>query len=437
MSNEPSDNRQSRIEDLASRIIESAESSVLMNCRFIRSAMGQLTWEARPGSAGFFCDGEHVYYDPALVIRRFKNDKNSISRIMMHILMHFVFHHGSDYEKKRTDIWDLACDIAVENIIMEIGVSQLALKDDPKRTVKLAVLSERAKGLTAQSLYRLMLVEEPSIRETEELISLFKRDSHELWVPKEKEEIVISAEQWKRISERVKADLKSFSKGSIDAKSLEAALNEATRERIDYSDFLRKFMVCEETIKASNEEFDYIYYTYGLSTYKNMPLIEPLEYSDQTKIREFVIVIDTSASTSGDLVIAFLKQTVNILMDAKNFFNDINVHIIQCDSEVRSDDVIKSREELEEFVRTIKVSGYGSTDFVPAFEYVDDLLAKGVLYNLKGLVYFTDGYGTYPTSMPVYDTAFVFMRDDGNAPAVPDWAIRVVMDEEQLTGQNM
>ena len=432
MNNDTPSGRQSDIETIAGQIIRDAESCALMNCRFIRSALGQVKWEARTGTGIICFDGATVYYDPALVIRKYKIDQNSANRMLMHVLLHFVFHHDHDYEKKNREVWDLACDIAVENIIMDLNIHRMRLKDDPKRQIKLSVLTDRAGGLHAQALYRLMLVEEPSLREKEELEALFKRDVHDTWIREQGYEI--SFEQWKRISERVKADLKSFSKGSTDADSLKAALNEATREKIDYSDFLRKFMVTEETIKASDDEFDYIYYTYGLNEYGNMPLIEPLEYSDQTKIREFVIVIDTSASTSGDLVISFLKQTVGILMDAKSFFNEINVHILMCDSEVRSDTLITNREELVQYVSSVTVSGYGSTDFRPAFEYVDDMRENGVLCNLRGLIYFTDGYGIYPTAMPAYDTAFVFVNDDGNAPMVPDWAIRVIMDEEQVTG---
>lgn len=55
------------------------------------------------------------------------------------------------------------------------------------------------------------------------------------------------------------------------------------------------------------DEFDYIFYTYGLQMYKNMPLIEPLEYKDVKQVREIVVAIDTSGSTSGDLVQSFLK----------------------------------------------------------------------------------------------------------------------------------
>ena len=40
------------------------------------------------------------------------------------------------------------------------------------------------------------------------------------------------------------------------------------------------------------------YYAYGLSLYGNMPLIEPLETRETYKIRNFVIVLDTSYSVS-------------------------------------------------------------------------------------------------------------------------------------------
>ena len=38
------------------------------------------------------------------------------------------------------------------------------------------------------------------------------------------------------------------------------------------------------------------------ATYGKMPLIEPLESRESKKIRDFVIVLDTSESTAGELV---------------------------------------------------------------------------------------------------------------------------------------
>ena len=51
---------------------------------------------------------------------------------------------------------------------------------------------------------------------------------------------------------------------------------------------------------------------------------------------------------------------------------------------------------------------------------------------LRGLIYFTDGYGIYPAKMPPYETAFVFMKEDYQDIDVPPWAIRLILDEEDL-----
>lgn len=196
-------------------------------------------------------------------------------------------------------------------------------------------------------------------------------------------------------------------------------------------------MVMGETIKVNDDEFDYIYYTYGLNTYGNMPLVEPLEYKDSSKIRDFVIALDTSASCRGEVVQAFLQKTYNIMQGRENFFHKINVHIIQCDSEVRQDTKITAREEFDAFMEKGKLTGFGSTDFRPVFSYVEKLQEEHEFDDLKGMIYFTDGYGIYPEKMPGYDVAFVFLREDDNVPQVPPWAIKVVLEEEELEEKDL
>ena len=426
--------RQEEIEKLACEVIRTTESSIIMNLRFLQCAMANLNWSPRTGSSMIAADGKTVFYDPALVLRKYKLEPSSIFRCYLHVLFHFIFHHSFEYENKRESLWDIACDIAVENTIMELELYQASTKLDAERLVKLKVLRDRAGGLHAAALYRLFLIEEPSIKEMEDLTRLFKCDEHHLW--KKEEGLEISLEEWKKISERIKADLKSFSRGFSDAQSLKAALEDATRERVNYGDFLRRFMVMGEQIHINDDEFDYIYYTYGLDTYGNMPLVEPLEYADVNKIKDLVIAIDTSASCKGELVEEFLRKTIQIVSDSNSFFNQYNVHIIQCDSEVRKDTVVTNLEELEKYIETAELTGFGSTDFRPVFKYVDELRDKGVFFKLRGLLYFTDGYGVYPEKMPEYDTAFIFLRDDGQAPEVPEWTIKIVLDEEQIGHNN-
>lgn len=49
-------------------------------------------------------------------------------------------------------------------------------------------------------------------------------------------------------------------------------------------------------MQVDMDSFDPIYYHFGMETYGNMPLIEPLETKEMKKIEDFVIVIDTSMS---------------------------------------------------------------------------------------------------------------------------------------------
>ena len=71
------------------------------------------------------------------------------------------------------------------------------------------------------------------------------------------------------------------------------------RVRFDYRQFLRKFSVLKEEMAVDEDTFDYVFYSYGLSFYGNMPLIEPQEWKEVQKVEEFAIVIDTSMSCSA------------------------------------------------------------------------------------------------------------------------------------------
>ena len=91
--------------------------------------------------------------------------------------------------------------------------------------------------------------------------------------------------------------------------------------------------------------------------------------------------------------------------------------------------VITSLDELGEWGRAVNIFGLGGTDFRPAFAYVDKLVEDGEFENLGGLIYFTDGWGSYPEWMPSYKVAFVFYDEDYRPEIVPTWAAQIVLDE--------
>ena len=247
------------------------------------------------------------------------------------------------------------------------------------------------------------------------------------------ENALLQQRDWEDISKQIEADLETLSHARGNAAgTLMANLTLANRSRINYADFLRQFARMAEDMCLNDDEFDYVYYMYGLERYGNMPLIEPLEYKESKRVREFVIAIDTSASCAGDLVRTFVTRTFEILKESEEFGSEVNVHIIQCDAAIQQDTVVTSVDEFTRYLEEFTVLGLGGTDFRPVFAYVDNLVQQKAFTDLRGLVYFTDGMGIYPDAPPNYDVAFVFVDDAGAKRRVPPWAMRVVMDEDAI-----
>ena len=239
---------------------------------------------------------------------------------------------------------------------------------------------------------------------------------------------------WEEIAKQIEMNLETFSKEWGDeAGALIASLKVANAKRYDYSEFLRRFTMLSEEMKINDDEYDYVFYTYGLELYGNMPLVEPLEYKETQRIRDFVIAIDTSESCQGDLVKRFVEHTFGIIKKQEDFAHSVNIHVIQCDAKVQADTRITDLRDIDDFMDGFFIRGLGGTDFRPVFSYVEDLRNAGELTDMKGLIYFTDGLGQYPDAAPDYDTAFVFMdTGERHTPSVPPWAMKVLLDEEGI-----
>ena len=432
-------------------VLDISRNRLLVNLRFMDTALSFHCRELYNGS--FSTDGRTLYYDPAFVLRTYSASKELLTRTYLHTVLHCVFCHpftGADIDRR---LWDLACDIASESVICELDLPCTRSDDDGRRRDLLRKIRRETGFLTAEKIYSALRREELEAADTDEklrkLEDLFMADDHSLWYSGSDQppavQTVLSGDakldqddltlqdEWKKIAEQIEMEIETFAKvrGKF-ASSLVQNLRSVNREKYDYSEFLRKFAAVNETVKVSDDEFDYIYYNYGLQHYYKMPLIEPLEYREDNKIRDFVIAIDTSGSVAGEEVQSFLQKTYNILKNRESFHNKINVHIVQCDAQIQSDEVIHSPEDFERYLETMEIRGLGGTDFRPVFEYVDRLLKEGVFSDLKGLIYFTDGLGIYPPSKPDYRTAFVFVESGYNVPEVPVWAMKVVLRPDEL-----
>lgn len=235
-------------------------------------------------------------------------------------------------------------------------------------------------------------------------------------------------EDWRRLAQQVRVDIEGLARkrGTL-LESLVGELSVSDHKERDYREFLRQFATSSEELHLSDDEFDYVFYTYGLELYDDMPLIEPLEYRQERRIRDFAIVIDTSSSVTRKVVQDFIDATYDVLTSEGGFFEQVCIHIIQADVRVQSDTRISSAADLEHWRRHIELRGMGGTDFRPAISYVRRLQLEGEFDDLRGLIYFTDGWGLYPTQAPPFPCAFVFYDEDHRPDLVPAWGEQLVL----------
>lgn len=417
---------------IAKEVLALSKNTLLLRLRFLDSAMNRLP-AAVHNEIAFATDGNALYFEPFSLLKRYKEEPEAMARNYLHVLLHCLLRHMYLHSKAEPKLWDLACDITVEAIASGLGFP--ADRDAMQKAV-LDELKQNVKRLTAEKIYRYYLKQNLSPGQIWELRKHFWVDDHGLWYREDGFNPGgggQSQREWAEISRHVQGDLQTFARNrGEESAALLQNLNAVNREKYDYAAFLRKFSTRQEEMKIDDDEFDYIFYTYGLKLYDKMPLVEPLEYKEIRKIREFVIAIDTSGSVSGELVQAFIQKTYNILKSTESFTSKVNVHIIQCDREIQEDVKITSQSEFDNYLENMTLKGFGGTDFRPVFAHVEKLRRAGEFTNLRGLIYFTDGLGTYPERKPDYDTAFVFLDENYQNPEVPSWAMKLILEREDI-----
>ncbi len=461
--------RNERLERIASRILLLSRSSISINMRYMDPAVFAL--EPVQADIRLGTDGRHLFYDPSFLIEEYKKEKTTMTRNYMHVILHCIFQHNFIHEAMDQPYWDLACDIAVENLINQQQLPCFQSERQSRQEQLLKALDLPEDSLTAEKLYRWFQDKAYTDAQVMQFRQAFRADDHTAWyLPPEPDDEPGDGEadgdekqqqrnrqrqqlqdnrdgdpdrqdpqqqeserQWKQISRRIQVDMETMSKeAGTEEGGMLMELRELHRERYDYKRFLQKFATLGEEVMVNDDEFDTIFYTYGLQLYEDMPLIEPLEYKEVKRIRDFVICIDTSASTSGETVQAFLQKTFNILKESETFFSKVNLYVIQADIDITNVTQIRSPEDVDKVVANLQMKGNGGTDFRPAFQYVNNLIKENRFRKLKGMLYFTDGYGPFPKHKPPYQSAIVFVHKEHEDPVVPPWAIKVVLDQDQI-----
>ena len=381
-------------------------------------------------------DGQVLHYNGSFLAERYLRGRVLCNRAYLHVLLHCMLRHLAKKRERVPELWDLACDAAVESILDELQYPCLELGFVPAKQKFYGECRSEMPVLTAEGIYRYLQKQNYNEYQLAQLQRVFVVDDHGLWAPPEKDDRERSQnqdEQWRDRSEKTRTAMETVLAGqAAGGQAVLEQVKVATRDDVDYRAFLRRFAVPREVMAVDGDAFDYVFYTYGLQLYGNMPLIEHPETREEKRIEDFVIAIDTSMSTNGELVRQFLACTYAILRSTETFTRKVNIHILQCDNQVRSETRITDLEELRRYMEHFELSGGSATDFRPVFQRVQELQNEGAFNSLRGLLYFTDGMGIYPQKRPPYDTAFILLEEPPLSVKMPPWAIRLVLDSPAL-----
>lgn len=431
----------SRFTKVSGEILAGSRNELYFDMRYLGLALSSLSYVVSTDIDVCGTDGNSLIVHPKALADLFEKNRKLVNRAYLHEIYHCLFRHIFKPVRKQKVFWMLACDMAVEFLIDEGDYRSTRLAHPGFRARLKEDLRKKAPVLNAESIYRQLVLMAPDNYEISRMQAEFSIDDHSRWPsmqpPEQNSPIPPRALQlqkkWDDISQKTQTQMESFSteQSKKDSDFLEQTKVEK-RRRYDYRSFLRRFAVLREEMHVDPDTFDYVLYSFGLSHYGNMPLVEPLEFREVKKIDEFVVVIDVSMSVSGPLVKTFLQQTYSVLSESETYLHKVNIRILQCDEKILSDEKITSREDLQHYMDHFVLKGQGGTDFRPAFDYVAELIRRHEFINLRGLLYFTDGKGIYPKKKPPYAAAFIFCEENYVEKNVPPWAIRLILPREDL-----
>ena len=196
-----------------------------------------------------------------------------------------------------------------------------------------------------------------------------------------------------------------------------------------YKELLEKISSLAETT-YEEQELDKTLYTYGLSLYEDVPLVEPEEISEKYCLNTLVIAVDTSGSCTHRAEL-FLRELIAVLEEIQKMGSIKHICYLECDTEITTQKDCYHLDEFIYFGKRHTFVGGGGTEFAPVFQYADGLVKEGEM--VDALIYITDGMGCFPEyeDGPLYKVFLLLdVSDDSDLgwltlDYVPDWADRI------------
>lgn len=280
--------------------------------------------------------------------------------------MHSVLGHQSREGKRYEWLWQLATDYTINSMLVNNGLSL------PQK----ANFQDRFDKMYAEEVYEILYQEIPE----EELMDRVGQESKKEQIQEDSSRTdTLEDEFFEQVFQKMNRQ------GTLP-EDLKYSIPKYFSHQIDWREMLYGHIA-----------------SYAKSSFSFMPpnmkylyrgIYLPSLSSDLLRI---VVAIDSSGSVDNELLTLFLGEVESITGQYPNF----EIDIIMADSKVQSHIVFLPGEPL-----SYEIKGRGGTDFGVVFDYIDEHIDYPTI-----LLYFTDGYGSFPTIEPSYDTLWIMPKE--------------------------
>lgn len=327
-------------------------------------------------------DGYHLFYNPAWVAGLADAE---LRGLLAHEVLHVLFAHGQRRGGRSAQRWNVACDYAINLLLVEQGF----------RLPEGGLIAKRWQGMTAEQVY------EHIAADIELKVAVAGRSADDRDQPEEAQSGALpsigadlldpddarvrplrasdapDAEQLEELRRELRDGALAKLRGDA-AGSFRRECEADEERRIDWRALLRAWL--HERVKGDWQSYPFSKRHLHRSLFMPSPgLAVP---------GHVVFAIDTSASMQDEML---AQLTAELRAFRETFPSRLTV--IQADARVQAVHTFEAMDGTE-IPQRLPLAGGGGTDFRPVFDWVNTH-ADGAI-----VLYATDGMGTYPDRAP-------------------------------------
>ena len=378
-----------RHETPASLRIQKARTTLLLDHPFFGSLLFRLQGSESRAVKTMATDGVSLYWNPDFVETL---NTATLAGTLAHEVMHPALHHHLRRAGRDHDRWNMACDYAINPLLVDAGLSL------PEGIL----LDDRFRGMSAEQIYNLLETEsdsesgkgeeekespgggssaapspegssaEPSAPETEGGIGQV------LDAPQAAEGTPSPEEQAREWDVAVNQAMTVATQAGKLPRGVDRTLEGAAEAAVNWRELLRRLW--SETTPSD--------YSWMRPNRRHLWTGLYLPGVVREGVGVVVIAVDCSGSISARQLRLFEAEARSILEGQR----PERVHVLYFDAVVQKVETYEAGQRI-----TLNPVGGGGTEFGPCFEWIEE---QGI--RPQSMVFLTDLYGSFPPAAPDY-----------------------------------